>query len=260
MIPATEQLKRLGKQGLVVIVDNLDRVYSTRNTNGRTLPEYLFVDRGEQLSQLNCHLVYTIPLDLIFSNDLGRLTNRFGVKPKVLSIVPVRQRDGGDCVEGMALLRQMVLARAFPDVAPAKRLDLISEVFESPETLDRLCRVSGGHVRYLLALLSSCLQQDDPPFSRDCLENAIKEYRDDLIAAITDDEWELLFQAVQQQNVMGDEHYQILLRSMFLFEYRDDKGRWYWINPALAEAEKFKAWQLQHTYSRIQESEVRSQE
>lgn len=243
--PANQQLKQQGKKGLVVIVDNLDRLDNTRKPSGRTQPEYIFVDRGEQLRKLNCHVVYTIPLALIFSNDLGRLSSRFGVKPKVLPMVPVQCRDSSDHQDGMGLLRQMVLARAFPYVSSEQRLESISTVFDSPETLDRLCRVSGGHVRNLLGLLYSCLQQQDPPFSRQCLENVIKEYRDDLIAAITDDEWELLFQALEQKHVRGDEDYQILLRSMFLFEYRDREGRWYWINPALAEAAKFKSWQPQ---------------
>ncbi|HIK11783.1 MAG TPA: AAA family ATPase [Oscillatoriaceae cyanobacterium M33_DOE_052] len=249
LAPAIPLLQSLGKTGLVVIVDNLDRVDSVRKPTGRTQPEYLFVDRGEQLRRLSCHVVYTIPLGLIFSNDFSRLVNRFGVKPKVLPMVPVQQRQlvkdpsiNNDFEPGLNLLRQMVLARAFPDVPPSDRLALIPLVFDAPETLDRLCRISGGHVRNLLGLLYSCLQQEDPPFSRQTLENTIKEYRDDLVAAITEDEWELLFQALEQKTVQGDEDYQTLLRSMFLFEYRDDQGRWYWINPALAEAARFKSW------------------
>jgi hypothetical protein len=164
-----------------------------------------------------------------------------GVAPRVLPMVPVELRNGDDCKEGMALLRQLVLARAFPEVEAAQRLELITEVFDSIETLDRMCRISGGHVRNLLGLLYNCLQQEDPPFSRHCLENVIKGYRDDLALAIDDEEWELLFQVVQQQLVKGEKEYQILLRSMFVFEYRDDQGRWFGINPALAETEKFKS-------------------
>ncbi|MEW6496834.1 MAG: P-loop NTPase fold protein, partial [Cyanobacteriota bacterium] len=147
---AKEKLKQRGKKGLVVIVDNLDRVESTQKPWGRPQPEYLFVDRGEQLRQLKCHVVYTMPLALMFSHDLGRLTQRFMVDPKVLPMVPVQLRDGSKCDRGMELLRQMVLARAFPDVAPKQRLSLIQEVFDSSETLDRLCRASGGHIRNLL--------------------------------------------------------------------------------------------------------------
>ncbi|OLP19464.1 KAP family P-loop domain-containing protein [Leptolyngbya sp. 'hensonii'] len=240
---ATVQLRAQGYRGLVVIMDNLDRVDLSVKPSGRTQPEYLFIDRGEQLNRLNCHVIYTVPLVLIFSNELSTLSNRFGVKPVVLPMVMVRHRDGSDCLEGMALMRQMVLARAFPELNPVARLDQIQAVFDSPETLDRLCRTSGGHVRNLLVLLYSCLQQEDPPIQRDTLEAVIREYRDDLIAAVNDSEWTLLCQVLQQQeSVRGEDEYQTLLRSMFLFEYRDLEGRWFDINPALAESKKYQEW------------------
>jgi hypothetical protein len=238
---AKEQLKLQGYQGLVVIIDNLDRVDISPKASGRSQPEYLFIDRGEQLKKLNCHLVYTIPLVLIFSNELSTLTNRFGIKPVVLPMVTVKNREGTYNLEGMKLLQQMVLARAFPWLGETQRLSHINEVFDSDETLDRLCRVSGGHVRNLLVLLYSCLQEDDPPIGRDCLEMVIREYRDDLVSAISDSEWALLLQVLQQRdNVKGEDEYQTLLRSMFLFEYRDVDGRWFDINPAIAESKKFK--------------------
>ncbi|MGL5508279.1 MAG: ATP-binding protein, partial [Microcoleaceae cyanobacterium] len=115
--PATEQLIKRGKKGIVVIIDNLDRVDNLPKPWGRTQPEYLFVDRGEQLQKLNCHLIYTIPLTLMFSNDYARLSSRFGTKPKVLPMVPVTSRHtltpnlpGNDHEAGMGLLREMILA------------------------------------------------------------------------------------------------------------------------------------------------------
>ncbi|MBD2778730.1 ATP-binding protein [Iningainema tapete] len=242
---AVEQLKLRGQKGLVVIIDNLDRVDMRPLASGRSQPEYLFIDRGEQLRRLKCHVVYTIPLALIFSNEYETLKNRLGggIAPKVLPMVLVRQRDGNDYEPGMSLLRQLVLARAFPEVAPENRHSLISEVFEQSETLDRLCRVSGGHIRNLLGLLYSCLQRQDPPFAVECLESVIKDYRDDLLLAIDEQEWELLYEVVNQQSVRGESEYQRLLRSMFIFEYRDRVGRWFGISPALAETEKVMAWQ-----------------
>lgn len=239
--PANQALKAKGQKELVVIIDNLDRVDSSPKPWGRTQPEYLFVDRGEQLKRLNCHVVYTIPLTLMFSNDYGRLSSRFGVKPKVLPMVPVRQRQGQDHSQGMELLKQMVLARAFPDVPTTERVGLIPDLFDTPETLDRLCRISGGHMRRLLMLMYSCLQQQDPPFSRNCLEGVIQEYRDDLLGAITEEEWKLLLEVVKRQNVNGEEECQTLLRSMFVFEYRDRQGRWFGINPALEETSQYQA-------------------
>ena len=242
------ELRHRDKKGLVVIVDNLDRVDNSPKSWGRTQPEYLFVDRGEQLKKLNCHVVYTIPLTLMFSNDYGRLSSRFGVKPKILPMVPVQIRSKkptivpNDYETGMRLLREMVLARAFPEIPSQQRLELSPTLFETSETLDRICRVSGGHMRRLLMLLYSCLQQEDPPFSCECLENVIQEYRDDLIRAITADEWKLLFKVVQNQRVTGEEECQTLLRSMFVFEYRDRDGHWFGINPLLAETKKYANW------------------
>jgi hypothetical protein len=243
--PAIETLKQQDKQGLVVIVDNLDRVDPRPMPSGRLQPEYLFIDRGEQLRRLNCHVVYTLPLSLIFSNESETLKHRLGggVEPKILPMVPVQQRDGSDYEPGIALLRKMVLVRAFPELDDNQRLDLITELFDSSETLDRLCRVSGGHVRNLLGLLYRCLQEQDPPWSRDLLEGVIRQARDHLPLAIDDDEWELLLQVVQQQNVRGEKEYHILLRNLWLFEYRDEQGCWFGINPVLAETAKFKSWQ-----------------
>ncbi|HYX18354.1 MAG TPA: P-loop NTPase fold protein [Nostoc sp.] len=249
---ATKELKTRGKKGLVVIVDNLDRVAIRPLPSGRSLPEYLFIERGEQLRKLNCHVVYTIPLALTFSNDSAELQHRLGggVAPKILPMIPVRLRSGEIFTQGLAMMQQMVLARAFPDILPSDRLGLITEVFDSRETLDRLCLISGGHVRDLLGLLFDCLREQDPPFERNCVELVIQRQRDYRANAIDPHEWELIFQVVQQQRVRGDIQYHALLRSLFVFEYRDHQGAWFAVNPVLAETEKFKSW-LKDTHKQI---------
>ncbi|MBD2388631.1 P-loop NTPase fold protein [Cylindrospermum sp. FACHB-282] len=247
--PANAVLKAKGKKGLVVIVDNLDRVAIRPLPSGRSLPEYLFIERGEQLRKLHCHVVYTIPLAITFSNDSAELQHRLGggVAPKVLPMIPVRLRSGEIFPEGLELMRQMVLARAFPDILVSDRLALITEVFDSLETLDRLCMISGGHVRDLLGLLFDCLRDQDPPFDRDCVELVIQRQRDYRAKAIDPHEWDLIFQVVQKQRVGGEIEYHTLLRSLFVFEYRDRQGAWFAVNPVLAETQKFKSW-LNHTH------------
>ncbi|MEM9090324.1 MAG: ATP-binding protein [Cyanobacteria bacterium P01_F01_bin.53] len=234
--PAKENLRKNGQKGLVVIVDNLDRIDSTLKPSGRRQPEYLFVDRGEQLKGLNCHLVYTIPLVLAFSNDLGQITNRFGVEPKVLPMVPVKWRDESLYEEGLATLRRMVLARAFPKHSEAEQLELVTEIFKQSEDLDYICQMSGGHVRTLLSLLFRCMQQGDPPFSRQCLENVVRRRRGELTRAIEDEEWTVLRRVVNQKSTKGEEDYHLLLRSLFVYEYQDIEGSWFDINPILLGA------------------------
>jgi hypothetical protein len=237
--PAIAKLKQLGKKGLVVIVDNLDRIDNRQKGWGRPQQEYLFVDQGECLTKLRCHLVYTMPLALKFSNDYGNLTQRFSEDPKVLPMVPVQLTDGSQCEAGMALLRQMVLARAFPDLDEDNRLDKSTEIFDSPQTLDRLCYVSGGHVRDLLRLLNTWIKKGRQlPLSRETLEDVIRSRRNEMTMPISDEEWELLRQVRHRKKVSDDQGYQKLIRSRLVFEYRDKGESWFDINPILAEAKE----------------------
>ncbi|MGC9528080.1 MAG: P-loop NTPase fold protein [Limnospira sp.] len=239
LIPSIRQLKQQGKAGLVVIIDNLDRIMSSKTATGRPQPEYLFIDRGDQLNQLQCHVVYTIPLGLIFSSDLGRLTNRFGSDPKALPMVPVQFPDGTPCEAGIEHLRQMVMVRAFPGIDADRYSPFVPAIFDDPDTLDRLCIISGGHVRSLLVLLYSCLQQEDPPLPRDVLENVILQRRHQLLLAIESQEWDLLRHVAKTKKLSGLTEYQTLLRSLWVFEYRHQKDYWFDINPVLAEAPEF---------------------
>lgn len=237
--PAIAKLKQMGKQGLVVVIDNLDRVEKSQKPWGRTQPEYLFVDRGEQLRQLNCHLIYTIPLVLLYSNDINPLTNRFGCDPKVLPMVPVRRRDGRKHEAGIAKMRQMILARAFPQLDDRTRLTRICELFETEDLLDDLCCISGGHVREVLRLLNAWIMKERKlPLSRQFMDKVVRERRDRMLSAITDDEWELLYQVGESKRVAGDRNYDILIGSMFVYEYHDEVGAWFDINPIIGQVAK----------------------
>ena len=239
--PAHKKLKQRGKNGLVVIVDNLDKVDSSPKPWGRPQPEYLFVDRGEQLASLHCHVIYTLPLALRFSNDFNTLTQRFKSDPQVLPMVSMQLRDGKEFGEGMAKLRQLVLARAFPHLEEQQRLEKITEIFDSTETLDHLCKMSGGHVRNILRILNDAIKkQKGLPISSENLNKVIQNFRNERTLAVEDEEWELLRQVAQTQKVKGDDGYQRLIRSMFVYEYRDDEGSWFDINPILKDSVELK--------------------
>ena len=239
--PAHKKLKQRGKNGLVVIVDNLDKVDSSPKPWGRPQPEYLFVDRGEQLASLHCHVIYTLPLALRFSNDFNTLTQRFKSDPQVLPMVSIQLRDGKEFGEGMAKLRQLVLARAFPHLEEQQRLEKITEIFDSTETLDYLCKMSGGHVRNILRILNDAIKkQKGLPISSENLNKVIQNFRNERTLAVDDQEWELLRQVAQTKKVKGDDGYQRLIRSMFVYEYRDDDGSWFDINPILKDSVELK--------------------
>lgn len=235
---ANRQLLDQGKAGLVVIVDNLDRIDNKPRVQDRRQPEYLFVDRGDQLKQLRCHVVYTIPLVLSFSNEKENLTNRFGASPQVLPMVRTQNRDGSACEPGLEALRQMILARAFPELPTDQRPSQLGQICDSTETLDRLCLASGGHVRNLLVLINNCLRKADPPLTQALLDQVISLRLSDLTKAIEVEEWGLLREVHRTKAVRGEGEYQSLLRSLFVFEYRDAGQTWFDLNPVLLAAKE----------------------
>ncbi|MBD2317622.1 ATP-binding protein [Phormidium tenue] len=235
LAPAKQKLKAKNMAGLVVIVDNLDRIENRIDPKEQAKAGYLFVERGDQLRGLDCHMLYTVPLLLTFSNDVAIVTSRFGTDIRTLPMVPVLLKDGNVCDVGIALLRQIVMSRAFPTVNPVQRIssEYVSKVFDKAETLDRLCQVSGGHVRNLFRLLYACLQQDDPPITAELLEGIIAKERNDVTKTMTDDEWKLINEVQQDKKVSGESEYQTLIKSRFVFEYEYQNEGWFDINPIL---------------------------
>jgi len=237
--PAIAKLKQQGKKGLVVIVDNLDRIDNSPKPWGRPQQNYLFIDQSECLTKLHCHLIYTMPLALKFSDDYGVLTQRFPERPKILPMVPVQLKDGSDCQAGIRLLRQMVLARAFPDLTEPERLENSTEIFDNLETLDYLCYKSGGHVRDLLKLLNDWMKKERKfPLSRPTLDKLVRRYRNEMTLRISDSQWELLRQVQQRKWVSDDQGYELLIRSRLVFEYYYEDESWFDVNPILVDAQE----------------------
>ncbi|MEM8638313.1 MAG: ATP-binding protein [Cyanobacteria bacterium P01_G01_bin.54] len=231
--PAIAQLKAQGKAGLAVIVDNLDRVEDALKPFGVRQQNYLFVERGDQLRQLNCHVVYTIPLNLCFSGEITRLAQRFG-NPYVLQVIAVENRDGTVNQAGIAKLKELVLVRAFPELAVAEREGAIGQLFDSEEALNQLCLMSGGHVRELLMLIQTWVMGErTTPLTRAGLDAAIRAQRNQLLKSIDPEDWPQLRQVHRSQQLSGKECYQTLLRSLLVYEYCDQAGSWFVVNPML---------------------------
>ncbi len=153
-------------------------------------------------------------------------------------MVPVKSRDGEVDRKGIDLLRKMVLARV-PNSREEKESEIIEQVFGSQETLEYLCTMSGGHVRNLLIILRSWINKARKfPLSREKLEEVLVNQRSEMMAGITDNEWELIRRVQREKELRGEDDYNILIHNRFVFEYRDRQGSWYDINPVLEQNER----------------------
>lgn len=180
LLDAVTRLRSKGFRDLVLIVDNLDCIVlrdipdSPFNTH-----EQLFINRGTQLAQLRSHVVYTLPISMVFSPRATALVTVFNRRPDVLPMVRVIERGGTDCLAGMEAMRDVVSKRLQAAGVQQER------AFDSVETLNYLCRMSGGHIRNLLILLrSSCDWLADLPVTRDAFEQSVRGMSNDFERAL----------------------------------------------------------------------------
>ncbi|MEM1426471.1 MAG: ATP-binding protein, partial [Cyanobacteria bacterium P01_H01_bin.130] len=245
--PAIAKLKAKGKKGLVIVADNLEKMDNLAMSTGRNQQEYLFIDRGRSLCQLNCHVVYTMPLRLLFVDSSNQLSQVFGGRdPEVLPMVPVRYRAGQVHGDGLRQLKLLVLRRAFPGFDEAADDAVweaaIRQIVSEPESLDRLCSVSGGHPRELLALLNEWLNEEmGLPLGAKSLEKVIKAKQNKRKRALSEEEWGLLRQVGETNHLSDEDDYDRLIQNRFVFEYIEDDESWFEVNPLLLEASEMQA-------------------
>ena len=88
----------------------------------------------------------------------------------------------------------------------------------------------------MLRLLNTWIRKEKKlPLSGKQLQATVVNERADDLQGITENEWELLRQVKQRKRLAGDFNYQKLIRTLLVYEYRDDQGSWYEVNPILAD-------------------------
>ncbi|MEH1829589.1 MAG: ATP-binding protein [Nostoc sp.] len=142
-----------GYSQLVLIADNLDRIVPIAQEDGRSNHEQIFLDRSEQLQALDCHLVYTVPISLLYSNRAVDITNIYG-NAQVLPMIMVQIPENQSYQKGINKVMEVLQKRLSSIDASLSIVDM----FEDREALEQLCLMSGGHVRNLLLLMKEAIK------------------------------------------------------------------------------------------------------
>jgi hypothetical protein len=222
------------KHKLLVIADNLDRIVPIFRDNGRSNHEEIFLDRHEQLKALNCHIIYTVPISLIYSRWATELKDNYGI-PQVLPSIMVRQVDGEFCEAGLDILKTIIQLRLPLEL----REVLVPQVFESETVLQELCLTSGGYVRDLVQLMQEAITKTDAlPIPAKSVQRATDALRDVYRRAVEEDQWEVLRLVHESKGIENDDIHRSLLFSRCVLEYRyfdnqGDKRTWYDVHPVL---------------------------
>ena len=241
---ATKQLPA-GYNELVVIADNLDRIVPVIQEDGKTNHEDIFLEHSKQLKALDCHLIYTVPISLLYSNLATDLLDIYG-EVHILTMIMVRTPDEQVYEPGLNKLKE-VIAKRVSQVAPS--LSLETDIFDGQQTLEKLCLMSGGHVRQLLFMMQSAIALTDSlPISAKALQQAIAQSKNTYRNSLDEDQWSELAEVCHSKIISNNPLCHSLLFNQCILEYRysDDQGnvqRWYDVHPLLKGTREFQqAW------------------
>lgn len=229
---------------LVLIVDNLEKIrrFDDRDDSGASHRE-LFIERAPQLTGLDVHTVYTVPLRLARAHgpELGAHYDR---EPFVLPMVKVMERTRAPYPAGVTCIREILTKRVAPSA--------LGEVF-ADDALDFLITYSGGNLRHLFNFVQeACTRTQTLPLPLDAAHRAVQGMVKSYSTAIRQNHWANLAHletSPDQSIANGDPDYLDLLEKQAVLEYINgpnssgpfaENEPWYAVHPIVRELQKFK--------------------
>ena len=231
----------------VLILDNLEKIHRfAGNAPGDASQRALFIEGAPQLTALDAHVVFTVPLSLVRS-DGSLLTQRYSKELFVLPMVKteLRGRSHEPFDKGREKLAEILGRRVPSGFSP---LTLFEE-----NALNFLIEYSAGHVRNLMmyARESTLYANGVLPIKLDAVRRAIAQTVSILAPSVRPKDWELLAELElserQTWSDSGVDHHR-LLENLCVMEYInggdadtfDEAVPWYAVNPVLRVLRLFK--------------------
>jgi hypothetical protein len=237
LVTANVKCRQNGCEGLVLIVDGLERLVFRTLEGGSSTHDRLFIERSDQLASLKAHTIYTVPISLFYSPRCAELEQTFGEHNVPVPMIRLHEYDAPDVVPdapGMLKMWEMIEARChYADVD-------VAHVFDSRDTGLYLCQMTGGHPRHLMMFLQASMNAvESLPITRAAAEKGVRNYANSLLREVPDDYWaKLRAFATPQSDIPKDEAHQKMLLLLHVFEYMNGSP-WYEVNPVIRTLARF---------------------
>lgn len=227
--PAETHLADLGYNGgVVTIVDDLDKIPQRLLSDRQhvTNHEQLFLHEGNLLRSLNCDALYTIPIELAYSNAQNELMNLFGGRILTLPVIALRDQSGDLQPAAVGVFRTIFDRRAAAAGAAG------GAIFTDSASLERVLLSTGGHVRSLFLVMREMLV-DELPITAQAVDSALKELGRDMRRGLNSIDRSVITRVAADGREVDDPAFFRLLRNGYLLAYQDDASDWYAPHPWL---------------------------
>ncbi len=126
------EVSKLAQKPVLIIIEDLDKADLDKG-------QEIFLNHPRQITSLDAHMIYTIPVPLIYSPSYRTILSYFEAE-YALPMIKIKNIDGTACTKGQEYIKKII----------NKRLDLS---LLGPGVLDKLIEKSGGVLRGLVDIL-----------------------------------------------------------------------------------------------------------
>jgi len=220
-----QQLRERGKNGLVMIIDSLDRIipHPLDDKGLRTTHTAIYLEYADHLKAPHSHVIYTVPISIFFNENLSKV---YPDLPLMLPMVKIREENGRICADGLQAMRRVI----------AERVE-IKSVFENEKNVDKLCLACGGHVRDLMHLIRYACDYSAEKITPLAVDKAIRALVREYDRLVKDADLPRLAQVHREKRLPSDAEYAFLPYHLIVLEYQNGE-RWADLHPAVQETRK----------------------
>jgi hypothetical protein len=215
---ATIAMAELAYQGMVVIVDGLEKLNLIAGSEGISNFEQIFVHGASQLNVPECHVIYTVPMALAYNQNLG---NGFVDGVYVMPMLNMTKPHAADQVAEVV-----------------RRRVSVEDAFEEAADLAKIVASSGGCLRDLLRLVRMACGPGEKIRSTK-IDRAIITLQQEYDRLYFETDLPTLFQVSNTRTLDAVDSGSALLHKRVILEYQND-SRWVDIHPAISKSASFR--------------------
>ena len=214
------QIKLAGNK-VIIVIDGLDHPQKATATR-------IFNDYGEQISRQECPVIFTIPIDVVYSHEFNQILRHFDDRV-ILPNIAVVDKNGNKIKENIDLLKKSIEKRMI--------LDLIDD-----EALEYAIKMGGGVMRELIWIIrTSCVEavvSNQNTITKPIVEKVVNERINDfkrILTRIEQHEALMKIKEAKSINIIAKEEIlnqiPFLLRNLSVLEY--DDTIWWDVHPSV---------------------------